>query len=218
MTGPELHYLRLFPLGSAVLFPGMELPLVIFEERYRLLIQECQDEEAPFGVVLLQSGREVGNSLAEPYEVGTTAHLTSVETTPDERLRVLAVGRHRFRVHTLDHARPYLAAQVEYLADEEREPAPEELVQRVRDAAAAYVKALASLRGGWLSEVPLPQAPAELAYLVAQVFQGRQMAQQRLLEATTTSGRLEQEATLLESARQRVQELIERKWSQGKLN
>ncbi len=218
MTGPELHYLRLFPLGSTVLFPGMELPLMVFEQRYRLLVEECQDEEAPFGVVLLQSGREVDDPMAEPHRVGTTAHFTSVEATPDERLRVLAVGRHRFRVHTLSRERPYLAAQVEYFADEENGPVPQELAQRVRDATADYVKALASLRGGWLSEVPLPEAPEALSYLAAQLFQGQQAAQQQLLEAATTAERLEQEAALLKSARERVQELIERKWSKRKLN
>ena len=58
--------LRLFPLNT-VLFPGVKLPLRIFEERYKLMIGECLEEEAPFGVVLIQDGQEVGragNSLS----------------------------------------------------------------------------------------------------------------------------------------------------------
>ena len=117
MSTPDLHYLRLFPLGAAVLFPGMELPLVVFEDRYRLLIQECQDEDAPFGVVLLQTGGEVADPSAEPHRVGTTAHIHAAEAGADGRLHIISMGRHRFRVHSLSQERPYLAAQVEYLTD-----------------------------------------------------------------------------------------------------
>ncbi|MBF6600779.1 MAG: LON peptidase substrate-binding domain-containing protein [Dehalococcoidia bacterium] len=69
--------LRLFPLQT-VLFPGMRLPLHIFEERYKIMVRECIDEDAPFGVVLIRSGAEVGGG-AIPHDVGTTARIIQVE-------------------------------------------------------------------------------------------------------------------------------------------
>ena len=62
---PDPEYLRLFPL-NIILFPGMDLPLKIFEERYKLLIQECIEEDSPFGVVLIKDGLEVGGP-ARPH-------------------------------------------------------------------------------------------------------------------------------------------------------
>jgi len=56
---PETATLPLFPLGS-VLFPGMLLPLHIFEPRYRLLLQRALQNDQPFGIVLIRSGPEVG--------------------------------------------------------------------------------------------------------------------------------------------------------------
>ena len=69
---PETHYLRLFPLQAVVLFPQMELPLVVFEPRYVQLTQECTDADEPFGVVLLKEGLEVGENDADPFKIGTT--------------------------------------------------------------------------------------------------------------------------------------------------
>ena len=65
--------LPIFPLGT-VLFPGMPLPLHIFEERYKRMIGRCLDGDRAFGVTLLKSGREVGGP-AIPHEVGTIARI-----------------------------------------------------------------------------------------------------------------------------------------------
>ena len=56
----DLHFLRLFPLQAMVLFPGMELPLVVFEPRYLQLTQECTDNDEPFGVLLLNCAEDAG--------------------------------------------------------------------------------------------------------------------------------------------------------------
>lgn len=108
--------LRLFPLQT-VLFPGMELPLQVFEDRYRTLVAECLETSEPFGVVLIREGAEVGGP-AVPHAVGCTARLVRVAPTRDGRLSVLAVGVRRFRVVQLYDDRPYLSADVEYPVDE----------------------------------------------------------------------------------------------------
>ncbi|HMU85136.1 MAG TPA: LON peptidase substrate-binding domain-containing protein, partial [Leptospiraceae bacterium] len=67
-----------FPL-STVLFPGLPLPLHIFEPRYQLMIQRVISRKEPFIVALIKSGQEALGDVAEPYEIGTTASIKQVE-------------------------------------------------------------------------------------------------------------------------------------------
>ena len=209
---PQFQFLRLFPLERVVLYPGMELPLVVFEDRYQVLIKECTEENAPFGVVLLRSGREVADPGAETHDVGTTARIQKTEQIDSGQIRVSAVGERRFRVRSLSHEMPYLSAQVEYLSDEEPDGPPSELVERVRTGANEFAKALMAIRGGWLREVSLPDNPASLSYLVAQMLRGRRRLQQHMLEATVTE-RLEQEAELLDEAIPRAKQSAVDAWT-----
>ena len=72
-----LVQLPLFPL-NLVLFPGMDLPLHIFEERYKSMIGDCLNQNLPFGVVLIKEGLEVGTP-AEPERIGTSARILHAE-------------------------------------------------------------------------------------------------------------------------------------------
>jgi Lon protease-like protein len=85
-----LHEIPLFPLNT-VLFPGMPLPLHIFEDRYKGMINQSIQEATPFGVVLIREGAEVGDT-AIPYDVGTSAFVTQVERLPDGRMNINTVG------------------------------------------------------------------------------------------------------------------------------
>jgi Lon protease-like protein len=97
------------------------LPLHVFEERYRLLVQERRD----FGVVLIRQGSEVGPGRGEDVmPVGTVATLEEVHALPDGRFYVLGRGLDRFRIQSLDHSRPYLSAQVEILDQPSPTPRP----------------------------------------------------------------------------------------------
>src|SRR4029079_17235484 len=98
--------LTLFPLRT-VLFPGMKLPLQVFEPRYRQLVAECMEYAEPFGVSLIREGAEVGGPAA-PYNIGTTALIESVTTAPDGRLHLATMGGRRFRIVTLHTDRAYL--------------------------------------------------------------------------------------------------------------
>ena len=71
------------------------------------------------------------------------------------------------------------------------------LAERTRQRAGNVVQALMRRRGGWVRQVPLPDAPGELSYVVARMLQGNPAAQQHLLEMPTTTERLEREAALL---------------------
>ena len=93
-SNQEFVELSLFPL-SLVLFPGMSLPLRIFEERYKLMISECLEKDLPFGVVLIREGVEVGG-LAEPHEVGTTARIIKSERQESGQYSLQTIGEKRF--------------------------------------------------------------------------------------------------------------------------
>src|SRR6266516_6539957 len=107
----------LFPLNT-VLFPGMPLPLHIFEPRYREMIGLCSTEDRPFGVVLIREGVEVGEP-AVPFEVGTMARIIGVDRMPDGRMNIITVGTRRFRLlgYTTEK-KPYIVGDVEPLGDE----------------------------------------------------------------------------------------------------
>ncbi len=199
---PELRYLRLFPLQAVVLFPGMELPLVVFEPRYLQLTQECTQSDEPFGVLLLKEGAEVGPNDSDPFEVGSTAHIRRTEAMGDGRIAVIAVGGQRFKVRSFIRDNPYLAAEVEMLDDHDDMIDPS-LVDNVRWDAMAFVRQLVASRGGYVRNVSLPDDPASLSYQVAQLFQGNPEVQQRLLELPTFD-RLWDELELIKNARKQV--------------
>src|SRR5579864_9042638 len=95
--GTTQRVLPLFPLEQVVLFPGMSLPLRIFEERYKVMIGACQVTDQLFGVVLIKTGSEVGEP-AEPERIGCTARMMRVDRLPDGRMHILTIGEQRFEL------------------------------------------------------------------------------------------------------------------------
>jgi Lon protease-like protein len=109
----------LFPLHT-VLCPGIVLPLHIFEDRYRALTRHCLETGAPFGVVLIRDGREVGTDRSLALAgVGALVEIREAGRYPDGRYDLLAAATGRFAIDTVDQARePYLVADVTPLEDE----------------------------------------------------------------------------------------------------
>ena len=109
----------LFPLHT-VLCPGIVLPLHIFEDRYRALTRHCLDTGAPFGVVLIREGREVGSVKTLALAgVGALVEIREAGRYPDGRYDLLAAATGRFAIDTVDPARePYLVADVTPLEDD----------------------------------------------------------------------------------------------------
>ena len=117
----------LFPLGGA-LFPGVVLPLQIFEPRYRRLMGDLMslpehDDRRFFGVVAIRQGWEVERvaPAAALYDIGCAARLRRVQPQPDGGFRIVTVGGERFRLLdvVIGDDPPYLQGQVEWLAEEE---------------------------------------------------------------------------------------------------
>jgi Lon protease-like protein len=100
----------LFPL-EVVLFPDAALPLHIFEDRYREMVNECLAEKVAFGVVCAQrEGLAVVGCMAEIVRV--------LEQYPDGRLDILCQGSKRFEIENLDNSRSFLQAEVDIFEDE----------------------------------------------------------------------------------------------------
>jgi Lon protease-like protein len=162
--------LPLFPLNT-VLFPGMILPLRIFEERYKLMVQHCLDEERPFGVLLIREGKEVGGP-AVPHPVGTSALIASVTRADGGRMNIITIGLERFRLRTLRRDRPYLVGDAEPfpLTGEDTEQA-RVLVEPVRALLRLYLQLLEQAQGHSIEIDDVPTDPRTLALLVAITLQ-----------------------------------------------
>lgn len=203
--------LPVFPLGT-VLFPGLVLPLHIFEQRYRTLVRDLVattgDDPHEFGVITLRHGSEVlpDATEAEPdpevtadqlYDVGCTAELRQVTELPDGRFDIVTVGRRRFRVVGLatPQPHPYLSAEVEWLPDEE--PVGENAELLAPRVLASFRTYLDLLRPD--SEVldQVPDDPTVLSHLVAATAQLTTDERQELLAAPDTATRLRAELRLL---------------------
>lgn len=195
------HRLPLFPLGS-VLFPGLVLPLHVFEQRYRLLVRDLlalPEDERQFGIIAIRSGREVGaDGIQALYDVGCVAHLRRADPYEDGRFDIITTGTGRFRLQALDSSGAYLSGQVELLPDE-LGSAPEAplLDAAVRAAFAGYLAALSDASGEQIELPELPDSPLILGFLVAATTALDLEERQRLLEQEDGVRRLRAELALL---------------------
>ena len=191
--------LALFPLGT-VLFPGLLLPLHIFEERYRQLVGDLLAGPEPrrFGVIAIRKGRETGvDGVSALHEIGCTATLRRVTEHPDGRYDLVTVGTERFRLAGLDHSRAYLQGEVEPIAEATGdEVAAAAAVTAVQRGFGAYLGALAK-RGAEVSVPDLPDEPVLLSYLVAATIVLDLPDRQDLLAQPDALARLEAERALL---------------------
>jgi Lon protease-like protein len=188
--------LPLFPL-NVVLFPGMVLPLHIFEPRYREMINRCIEEESPFGVVLIEEGQEV-EGPALPFKVGTVARIVRVERLDDGRMNITAVGSSRFRILELDHTHSYLSGKVTHFpVINGATRAAVEMAQKVRPKIIEYVELLSKASQTRLKLDRLPEDPTTLTYLVAIALQLNNRDKQQLLEIPGIPEMLDRERYLL---------------------
>lgn len=182
--------LSLFPL-NVVLFPGMILPLHIFEERYKAMIRECLATEQSFGVVLARSGRAQHPNVAglnpdDLYEVGTVARITAVENLKDGRMNLVTIGQDRFIIRDIQpNEDDYLIGQVDPfpMQNEEDSQLVENLIHRLRPIVQRYIGHLGDVSGENLSDTILPNDPTALAFLAGAAMQGPLPSKQELLSA-----------------------------------
>jgi Lon protease-like protein len=192
--------LPLFPLG-AVLYPGMLLPLHIFEERYRQLVRDLLDGPEPrrFGVIAIRKGRETGvDGVHSLYETGCAATLRRVDRHEDGRYDIVTVGTQRFRLLGLDQTRPYLQGEVEMLTEEPVDPAAAGPAVRVVQAAfREYLDALTQWGGATVRVEDLPGEPELLSFVVAAAMVIDLPEHQAMLAESDTLRRMAMQRALL---------------------
>ena len=197
--------LPLFPLGL-VLLPGLVLPLHVFEERYRRLVQDLlalPEPERRFGVVAIRSGREVGaGGASDLHEVGCVARLRQVTAHDDGRFDLVTTGAERFRLDALDLEGPYPSGSVTLLPEGLDEAGGEAVAEAqlldaaVRASFTGYLDALGQV-GVSAEELDLPASSLALSYVVAASVQIDLDDRQRLLACPDGAARLRAELALL---------------------
>jgi ATP-dependent Lon protease len=174
----------LFPL-NVVLLPGAELPLHIFEPRYRAMVKDCLEEKSEFGMLL-----SMPKGLAR---VGCTAEIRAVvKRYGDGRMDILTVGRAPFRVLELFQENPLLEGQVDYLEDRETGANPG--IQR------QLVELFEACHTLIFDDYPKnlqDAAPEELSYLVAATLPMELLWKQQILELRSEADRQERLVTYL---------------------
>jgi Lon protease-like protein len=206
VTAPTLDgVLPLFPLGT-VLFPGLVMPLHVFEERYRALVRHLIDlpDGSPrvFGVVAIRSGWEVEHigGAVSLHDVGCTAEMREITSHPDGRFDLVTVGRSRFSITKIVAGdTPYLQAEVSYLPEETGDDAAaDRLGPQVLAAFQAYLR-LMRAESGLGSEIgeQLPENPLVLSHLIAATASLTLAERQHLLELPDPAARLRAELALM---------------------
>ena len=191
--------LPLFPLNT-VLFPGAMLPLHIFEERYKRMVASCIEERRPFGVLLIRKGYEVGET-AEPFEVGTTAHIARVDELEEGKMNLVCLGGQRFRTVRVVSEDPYLTGEVEFLSSVSTDdPKAKELSDDAGSLFAEYVRLYLAISNQWARSVEMPSEPDGLADFIGARLGVAPQVKQRLLEELSARTRLALEVQILGEA------------------
>ncbi|MDX1611940.1 MAG: LON peptidase substrate-binding domain-containing protein [Candidatus Thermoplasmatota archaeon] len=180
--------LPLFPL-DIVVYPGENLALHIFEERYCLMVEECLHEGRPFGIALIRQDEPEGHIEHEAEGTGTAVKILSVDQLSDGRYLLEVEGTQRFAIERVESRRPYQEATVTWLDEDVGDPGQAEIFSR------EVLEAL--LNQGSLEGPPPPMGPIELSYVVAASLQAPLTIKQVLLEVPSADERLALEAGLL---------------------
>jgi Lon protease-like protein len=189
----------MFPLNT-VLFPGVVVPLKVFEDRYRAMVHHLLRVDDPtervFGSVAIREGYEVGDHGAQSlFRVGCRVKLTEVESHPDGTFDVVAVGLERIELERLDTTGTFPVGHVVSRPEVSAE-VPADIVERARATFAAYRVALGELRGD-PHPGELPRDPAYLSWTLAAVAPLPLHERQALLEAEDAGARLRMVTELL---------------------
>ena len=190
----------MFPLNT-VLFPGVTVPLRVFEDRYRALVHRLRRIEDPaerlFGSVAIREGYEVGERGGQSvHRIGCLLQLTEVEQHDDGTFDIVAVGRSRLRLEGMDASGPFLSGTIDVIRESESEIDPA-LAEAARNTFEDYREALSVIHGHEVLEGSLPKDPTYLSWSLAATCLLTLPDRQSLLEAESSSIRLGMLITLL---------------------
>jgi Lon protease-like protein len=196
-----LSNLPLFPL-PVVLFPGVPLPLHIFEPRYRQMLLDIRVSNNLFGLAYFDS-TTAETEVPPAGHVGCVAEVTETQTFPDGRSNILTLGVIRYRIESyVERGDPYLVAQVSYFEDEDEDDSM--LSATAKEVAETFTRIAQAVRTINDERASLPDIsdtePQRLSFLVAAAMEIEADVKQELLELRSTSERLERLRVMLNIA------------------
>lgn len=215
--------LPLFPL-PVVLFPGVPLPLHIFEPRYRQMMSDIRLGKNLFGLAYFDS-TSAETEVPPAGHVGCVAEVTETQTFPDGRSNILTLGVIRYRIERyVERGDPYLVAEVTYFEDDDESESS--LTETAKEVAETFTRIAQAVRTINDERATLPDIsdtePQRLSFLVAAAMEIEADVKQELLELRSTSERLERLRGMLSVAvkgyeeRARIHELAKSNGHGGK--
>jgi len=218
-----VNELPIFPL-PVVLFPGVPLPLHIFEPKYRQMLEDIGNFNNLFGLSYFDSSTS-NRDLPSPGEIGCVAEVTETQTFPDGRSNILTIGLVRYRIESyVERGDPYLVARVNYFEDTDEDD--DTLIKAAEDVADTFTRIALAVRTINDERLNLPDIsdtePQRLSFLVAAAMEVDVEVKQELLELRSTAERLERLKNMLDRAvegyeeRARIHELAKGNGHSGK--
>ena len=215
--------LPLFPL-SVVLFPGVPLPLHIFEPRYRQMLDDIRAGNSLFGLSYFDAST-AEHELPLLGSIGCVAKVTDAQPFADGRSNILTVGVIRYRIEGyVERGDPYLVARVNYFEDDDEDSGT--VQESSREVAEIFTRIARAVRALNDERAHLPNIadtePQRLSFLVAAAMEVDTEVKQELLELRSTSERLRRLRDILARAvsgyeeRARVHELAKGNGHSGK--
>jgi ATP-dependent Lon protease len=215
--------LPVFPL-PVVLFPGVPLPLHIFESRYRQLLLDIRITNNLFGVAYFDPST-TSNDVPTAGHIGCVAEVTETQAFPDGRSNILTVGVIRYRIDSyVERGEPYLVAKVSYFEDDEEDE--NTLAGPTKEVADTFTRIAQAVRMINDERTSLPDIsntePQRLSFLVAAAMEIEADVKQELLEMRSTLTRLDRLRGMLSQAvkgyeeRARIHELAKGNGHGGK--
>jgi Lon protease-like protein len=189
--------LPIFPLNT-VLFPGIPLPLRVFEERYLRMLAERATFDPVFGIALIATGNEVGDTPTF-HRIGTTARLVSLNAQSSHRVDVVVVGDRRIDLAAPSWSHGYAMAETEFLPDrafDTREGG--RLLDRARETYTTWIRAVARLVGREIEVPDIGRDPVSASYDLASRLPMHTWDQQAFLEDDDPASRMRNVCARLE--------------------
>jgi Lon protease-like protein len=184
--------LPIFPL-SVVLFPGIPLPLHIFEPRYKRMLADCLEADRRFGIAPAAAA-----DPPEPGAVGCIAEVRVNQELPDGRSNIVVVGQSRFVLsRLLNESLPYLVAEVGTFEDDEDSEPSADQTEALRQLFTHYFAGLHELNDTIPEEPAFPDDALSLSFQVAGGIECDLGVKQRLLAERSTARRVEALVMLL---------------------
>ena len=205
--------LPLFPLNT-VLFPKTSLPLRIYEPRYKDMISACLENGTPFGVCLIQEGKE-HSGIALPHVLGTLAEIKKAEHKANGDIHITVEGSKRFRLVEELKRSPTWLAKVEILQEPVGDQdATRDAKEELRAAMSRYANLYYLLTSKQLMFEKYFRDPVRLSYYLADLLELENDEKQALLEAPDAATRLEIERELLPMQNRKLEEF----WGEHKFS